>query len=115
MKSAYTFRSKLWVYDGEAAWYFATLPAKISREINAGTVRVGFGAVKVNVSAGKMKWSTSIFPESKSKCYVLPMKVAVRKHLGIAVGDKVKLTIELVSKERSTKKPGERWNAYAKS
>ena len=79
--STFEFKSKLWIYEGKAAWYFVSVPKKISKEIeffaNMGKRR-GWGAVKVDVTIGKTTWTTSIFP-SDDDCYILPVKSAVRK------------------------------------
>ena len=40
-------------------------------------------------------WTTSIFPQ-KSGGYVLPVKAAVRRDAGIAAGDAVTVSIELL-------------------
>jgi hypothetical protein len=41
----------------------------------------------VRVRLGGSEWRTSIFPDSKSGCYVLPVKKAVRKTENVEVGD----------------------------
>lgn len=58
--------------------------------------RPGFGSIRVKVTLGASTWATSIFPESKSGCYVLPVKKAVRASEGVEVGDAVEVTIETV-------------------
>ena len=54
----------------------------------------GFGSVKVTASIAGNSWSTSVFPESKSHSYVLPVKKAIRTATGISDGDDV--DVELV-------------------
>lgn len=95
MQDKYTFKSKLWVWPGDKAqWRFITVPKKESEEIKSKIkVRRGFGSVKVTVSVGKSKWNTSIFPDSKSGTYVLPMKAKVRRDEGIEDGDTVKVSL----------------------
>lgn len=91
----YTFKSKLWIWPGEkAAWHFITIPKKESETIKSKIkVRRGFGSVKVKAKIGEVEWSTSIFPDSKSGTYVLPIKAKVRTAEGIEEGDSVSVTI----------------------
>lgn len=91
----YTFSAKLWLWPGDkAAWHFITLPKKESKDIKSKIhVRRGFGSVKVEAQIGETVWNTSIFPDSKSGTYLLPVKAKVRRDEGIEVGDTVRLTI----------------------
>lgn len=82
-ESTYTTRCKLWRWaGGKGSWFFLTLPVGLSREIklvDAGPGRVGFGALKVQATIGGSTWTTSIFPSSQHKAYLLPVKASVRK------------------------------------
>lgn len=95
-----TFDAELWIWDARRldSWTFVSLPAEASQEIRelADGMTRGFGAVRARVRLGKTTWSTSIFPDSKRGCYVLPVKQAVRKAEKIEAGDVARLTIELV-------------------
>lgn len=96
------FTAKLWKWQGKAAWYFITLPLAPSRDIKfAQGPRRGFGAVRVDVSIGSTAWQTSIFPESKSGCYILPVKAAVRKKEKLATGKPVKVRLTTDQRGRS--------------
>lgn len=86
------------LWKADSAWHFATVPEEVSDEIAArmeGFTR-GFGSVRVEVTIGTTTWSTSLFPDSKSGCYVLPLKKAVRAAEGIVAGATVRVHIELV-------------------
>lgn len=49
----YSFNGELWLYDGDAAWYFITLPAGISKEIKmVAPARRGFGSLRVAAKIG---------------------------------------------------------------
>jgi hypothetical protein len=76
-------------WSGEAAWYFLTVDAELSDEIRGRTERVGFGSVRVTATIGRTTWSTSVFPDAASGCYVLPVKAAVRRAEGIDDGTPV--------------------------
>lgn len=93
--SRYAFNAKMWVWPGgEAQWRFVTVPKDVSAKIKK-TVKVkrGFGSVRVEAKVGKTAWRTSIFPDSKSGTYVLPMKAQVRRAEAIEDGDVVLLKI----------------------
>lgn len=88
--------AKVWLYPGDAAWHFVTIPKKLSATLSSkfqGKTR-GWGSIPVNVALGKSKWKTSIFPDKKSGTFLLPLKAHVRKAEGIYAEDTVSLTIE---------------------
>jgi hypothetical protein len=89
------FTGPVWRWNGESAWYFVTVPEAVSDDI-ASRVEPGpgFGSVKVTVTVGSSTWSTSVFPDSRSGRYVLPMKAGIRRREGIDDGDEV--LVELV-------------------
>ena len=76
---------------------FATVPREVSEMIREETDgrRGGFGSVKVAVRIGETDFSTSVFPDSKSRCFVLPVKKAVRRTEEIEDGDPVEITLRL--------------------
>lgn len=93
----YRFSAPLWRYQGSAAWYFVTLPFEQADEIDERTAAVqrGFGSVRVHVTIGGTSWSTSVFPDSKVKSYILPVKKAVRVAEGIDDGSMVEVSLRL--------------------
>ena len=95
------FRSELWVWEArpDEGWTFVTLPQDESeeiREMTGGLRRRGFGAVRVEARIGATVWRTSIFPDAKSGCYVLPVKKAVRKAQHVEAGDRADVTVEVL-------------------
>lgn len=93
----YTFSSELWVWPGQAAWHFITVPKDISDEIKAITAgnTHGFGSVKVSVAIKNISWQTSLFPDSKTKCYMLPIKKDVRNKTNSIAGDALEITLQI--------------------
>ncbi|PXA68112.1 DUF1905 domain-containing protein [Cryobacterium arcticum] len=80
------------------AYVFVSVPvdeSEVIRELTEG-LRRGFGSVRVRVSINDSAWATSIFPESATGRFLLPVKKAIRQAEGIEVGDTVAVTIELV-------------------
>jgi hypothetical protein len=84
------FSGPLWRWSGESAWHFVTVPEAVSDEIASRVVPgPGFGSVNVTVTVGSSTWSTSVFPDSTSGRYVLPVKAAVRRRERVDDGDEV--------------------------
>ena len=57
------FRSKVWKYSGKAAWYFVSLPLKISEEIKSKCnykIR-GYGSISVEAMIHKQNGSHLYF------------------------------------------------------
>ncbi|MCT2582171.1 DUF1905 domain-containing protein [Actinophytocola gossypii] len=94
------FDAELWVWDARRneTWTFVRLPVAESediRELVGGRAR-GFGSVRVRVVLGGSVWTTSIFPEGASGCYVLPVKRAVRTAEDLEPGDVARVSVEVV-------------------
>ena len=96
-KKRFKMRAKVWLYPGMAGWHFATIPKKLSNEIQAtfGEMSRGWGSLPVVVTIGKTSWRTSIFPDKKVGAYLLPLKADVRKKEKIAQGDTITFAISL--------------------
>jgi hypothetical protein len=82
--------------DGSAAgsWHFLALPGEESDDVRARAPESAFGSVKVTATIGDTTWSTSLFPDAASGCYLLPVKADVRRRQGIEDGDHA--TVHLV-------------------
>lgn len=93
-----TFKAKLWVYPGAAAWHFLTLPKGLSKALKAhfGGQRPGFGSIRVEARVGKTVWKTSIFPDSKRGAYLLPVKREVRVKEGLVPGGQVQVRLSIL-------------------
>lgn len=94
-----TFSAPLWLWSGKGAWHFVTLPveesAMIRMAVPKNNPKRGWGSVRVKARIGRTSWNTSIFPDTKSGAYLLPVKAEVRKHEEIAPGDAVNVTLSL--------------------
>lgn len=94
----YRFEAELWLYSGDAAWHFLSLPADVSddiRDLTSASQRA-FGSVRVKAIVGSTTWSTSVFPDSVSQTYVLPVKKSVRVKEGVGIGDMVAVQLEVL-------------------
>ena len=73
---------------------FAQLPEDVSEEIRLQPhPPAGFDSVKVSVTLGSSRWSTSIFPGADG-LYVVPIKASVRRAEGVGLGDRVRIGVE---------------------
>jgi hypothetical protein len=103
MAETWTFTAPLWRWDAKqesadpGSWSFVTLPTDVAEDIRDAMVEPprGFGSVRVRVAVGEERWSTSVFPDKKSGSYVLPVKGAVRRAVGIEEGDPVTVALSL--------------------
>jgi hypothetical protein len=96
----FEFEARLWIWDArrDDSWTFVTVPPAESehiRELTDGSRR-GFGSVRVRATIGGSTWRTSIFPDSASGGFALPVKKAVRAAEGLDNGDVATVTVELV-------------------
>lgn len=100
----FRFEAELWLWQGNGAWHFVTLPADVSDEIEGRTAnavsvantRRGFGSVRVRVTIGDSSWSTSVFPDKQQGAYVLPVKKDIRTREGLTAGDRTAVSLELL-------------------
>jgi hypothetical protein len=96
---SHTFTAPLWRWQAReessaGSWCFVTLPLDVADDVRerAGEPR-GFGSVRVRVSAGGVIWDTSVFPDSGSRSFVLPVKKAVRLAADVSEGDELTVTL----------------------
>lgn len=95
----WTFDADLWLWDARSdSWTFVSLPTDLADEVLdvAAPVARGFGSVRVEVTIGGTTWRTSLFPDSRSATYVLPVKKAVRAAEGLSAGDRAHVRIALL-------------------
>ncbi len=92
------FTAELWEWEGKGAWCFVTLPVEYTDEIKMVSLgpKRGFGSVRVEVTIGKTAWKTSIFPDTKSMSYVLPIKKSVRQAEELEVGKNFFVELRLI-------------------
>jgi hypothetical protein len=91
----YKVNTKVWVYKGKGAWYFATLPEKESAQIKfrSSDRKRGWGSIRVTATIGDTSWQTSIFPQSGG--YLLPIKAEIRQKENIEEGADIELLVEI--------------------
>ncbi len=89
------FEAAVFEWRGPAPFYFARVTDDVAAEIKevASIVTYGWGVIPAKVTIGKTTITTSLFP--KDGGYLVPLKDAVRKPEKIAVGDQLRITLEL--------------------
>jgi hypothetical protein len=94
----FSFDATVWEHDGPTSWYFLSLPESDADDIDArfGHRSAGFGSIRVAVSIGATRWTTSIFPDTKRGTYVLPVKKAVRAAEGLSHGTEARVELEVL-------------------
>jgi hypothetical protein len=94
---SFQFSAPLWQYPGESGWHFISVPPEISDDIAhlTAATRHGFGSVRVTATIGNTTWQTSVFPDSKSGTYLLPVKKPVRTAEQLTAGLEVETRLEL--------------------
>ena len=93
----YKIQAKVWLYPGDAAWHFVTIPQDISEDIKHlfGDRAKGWGSIPVRVTVGSSSWETSIFPDKKENAYILPLKKQIRKNENIQLNDSLQFLLEI--------------------
>jgi hypothetical protein len=99
----YKVRNKLWIWGGgeKVSWHFVTIPPDVSEKINKKykDFKKGWGSLPVRATLlntkPKVFLDTSIFPNTKDKTFLMPVKKKTRLELGVQDGDIVEFTIEI--------------------
>lgn len=85
--------------NAPASWYFFSIPKEISEKIKIIAKLIPKKwrwSVKISARIGRLDRETSLFPDNKSWCYLLPIKAEVRKKLELKEGDIISLFLDLV-------------------
>jgi hypothetical protein len=95
------FEAELWAWQGPASWVFLSLPQAYADTVKRACLlgstgpKRGWKLVPVLVEVGETRWETSLFPDRESGSYILPVKAAMRRKLGVSVGDRISLCLHL--------------------
>jgi hypothetical protein len=78
--------------------YLVSVPRDLSdeiKEISEGLTN-GWGSLKVEATIGSTVWRTSIFPDSKTGLFDLPLKAEVRKKNNLEAATLVKVHLNVL-------------------
>ena len=89
------FEATMIEWRGPAPYLFLPVPAAESEGIRAAArlLSYGWGVIPVSAIADGVSFTTSLFP--KDGHYLLPVKDAVRRQIGVTVGDRVAVAMSL--------------------
>src|SRR5689334_9614639 len=59
------FKGEIWYWRGPAPWYFVTVPAKQSRDLQEimGSVTYGWGMIPATIRIGDSEWKSALWPK----------------------------------------------------
>ena len=82
-------------WRGPAPYFYVEIPSAVAAEISdvSAAFTYGWGVIGVEARIRDLTFSTSLFP--KDGGYLLPLKDAVRRPLGLTLGDQVTAAVEL--------------------
>ena len=90
----FSFIGEVIEWRGPAPFYFIETPTKFVPEIKAiaADKSYGWGVLHAMVTIKDQTFKTALFP--KQGTYLIPLKIAVRKPLGVELGNMVKVDID---------------------
>lgn len=93
----WTFTTEMFRWDSEGpSWRFVRLPAELADDIRMASVWTrGFGSIRVEATIGTTSWSTSLFPETATESFLLPIKKMVRDAEKLDDGEVVAVALRL--------------------
>ena len=97
----HVFRAQVWEHSpaDPGSWHFVTVPAVLSEDLalEAGP-RAGFGSIRVEATIGSTTWRTSVFPDSASGSFVLPVKKQVRRAEALVAGSACRVALAVIER-----------------
>lgn len=92
----YSFETEIWRSQGTGGWFFVTVPVEVADGLRAlSGPRAGFGSLRVRAEIGGQAWDTSVFPDARSRSFLLPLKAQVRRRVSVTAGDRIRLQIQI--------------------
>jgi hypothetical protein len=91
----FSFEAVVIEWRGPAPYFYTPIPSEQAEAIRAAAkfVSYGWGVIPVVATISAVEFTTSLFPKDGS--YLLPLKDAVRKRLGVTAGDVVRVEMGL--------------------
>ncbi len=86
-----------WDARDDASWYFTAVPPDLSSEIREiPRPSRAFGSVRVRARVRDTEWTTSVFLDSVTGSYVLPLKKSVRVAEDLVEDGPVSVRLEIL-------------------
>jgi hypothetical protein len=92
------FRATIIEWRGPAPFFYAPIPIEKADDVRraAKVASYGWGVVPVEATISGVTFTTSLFPREGT--YLLPLKDAVRRKIGVTVGDEVAVVMSIAVK-----------------
>jgi len=92
---SYTFKAKVWQFQGASGWHFVSLPKRFSREIRKvlQMEEEGWGRLRSTARINQTEWQTAVWFDTRLGTYLLPVRAEVRKSEGIRAGALINVTL----------------------
>lgn len=89
------FEAEVIEWRGPGPFIYARLPQSAGESVARvkRSASYGWGVIPVTAEIAGAKFTTSLFPRDGT--YLLPLKVAVRRRIGVTVGDVVGVRMEI--------------------
>jgi hypothetical protein len=97
MTFRYEAECEVWAYPGKAGWHFVSLPTDLTAPLKhvRGGQGSAWGSMRVEATIGASTWRTSLFPDTRSGAFLLPLKAEIRRRERLSAGDRVRVTVEI--------------------
>ncbi len=92
-----SFAGKLWKYGGESSWWFIRLPIEDAEDLErfCSHRKRNFGSIRVEVTIRETSWQTSLFRDTKSNSYLLPIKASIRNQENLVEDQSYEVSISV--------------------
>lgn len=99
-KKVYKIKGQVWLwgYSEEAPWHFVSVPKKETAQIKKdfGKLSKGWRSLPIMAKVGEIEWKTSIFLDSRTDTYLLPLKAQVRRKEAIFQGEYINFSFKIL-------------------
>ena len=94
----FSFEAPVVYWRGPAPHVFARLPAEVAEGLRrlGPSISYGWGCIPVAAVIEGVEFTTALFP--KDETYLLPLKVAVRRRIGLAEGKDVAVDMRVIAR-----------------
>ena len=91
----YEWTGEIIHWRGPSPFHFVVMPEPAAKELKDEATRLsyGWGCIPVRARVGDTEWTTSLFPREGT--YYVPVKDAVRRALGVGLGDEVSIGMDV--------------------
>lgn len=91
----FAFDATVVEWRGPAPFYYLTMPDDVAEAIAdlSAMLTYGWGCIPATARVDDVTWTTSLFPREGS--YLVPLKLAARRPLGLDLGDTCTVTLTL--------------------